>query len=433
MGVQRILVVDDSSTIRQVVSLILTKAGIDVTVAEDGEEGLKLVKSNSFDLILLDFVMPKVNGHQFCQSLIDFKDPPPVVLMSARGDQIGDRFVSQNRVVDYITKPFSPESLLAVTDAAMRQKQPRVRGLTVAPETKRSNLLSNLRASLAKRLADAGILDSTMREAFVEFFDDNLTVEFARNVLTQANNSLAMYGNLSILPLAEILQLLELQNQTGILWVRSRHQTARIAFLKGKLMLALGSGLSGEHVFGKIVIRENLLSEQELNDLLKTRASTSAPIGKFLVGCGKLTEEQLQHVLKKQTCEIIYETLRWQKGTFEFETLDELPRNVTSAQITVGVQGLVMEGLRRIDEWHLIEDEIRDFDEVFLACNQNQTHWGEAELTLQEKKILSMLDGQTTLKEVIQSSHSTSFDVANIVYRFLTAKLVKRARSSVER
>src|SRR5215468_5568625 len=111
-----ILVIDDSPTILKVVQLVLSKAGFHIATAADGEQGLTAARLDRPDLILLDFVMPKMNGYQVCRALA--ADPElcdiPVVLMSAKGDQVGERFVKVMGIVDYITKPFSPEAITAV-------------------------------------------------------------------------------------------------------------------------------------------------------------------------------------------------------------------------------------------------------------------------------------------------------------------------------
>src|SRR5689334_12583481 len=116
MAGERVLVIDDSPTITKVVQLVLTKAGYQVETAPDGEAGLAAVRAPRPELILLDFVMPKMNGYQFCRELAaDAKlRDIPVILMSAKGDQVGERFVKVMGIVDYITKPFSPEAITAV-------------------------------------------------------------------------------------------------------------------------------------------------------------------------------------------------------------------------------------------------------------------------------------------------------------------------------
>ena len=115
---ERVLVIDDSPTILKVVQLVLTKAGYEVALAADGEEGIERARELLPDLVLLDFVMPKLNGYQVCRAFGESEQLKhvPVVLMSAKGDQVGERFVKVMGIVDYITKTFSPESITAVVE-----------------------------------------------------------------------------------------------------------------------------------------------------------------------------------------------------------------------------------------------------------------------------------------------------------------------------
>src|SRR6478609_6097014 len=105
---------------------MLTSAGFDVELAADGKEGLERAAARTPDLVLTDFVMPHMNGLRFIQSLraIHNLASVPVVLMSAKADRIGESFVAQTGALDAITKPFSPEALLAVTTHALAPRPP---------------------------------------------------------------------------------------------------------------------------------------------------------------------------------------------------------------------------------------------------------------------------------------------------------------------
>ena len=102
----RILVVDDSPTIRKVVCSILEASAFAALPAQDGQEALELLAYEKVDLVLLDFVMPRMNGYQFCRELRanDELKNLPVVLMSAKGDKIRGQFVQQTGAIDAITK-----------------------------------------------------------------------------------------------------------------------------------------------------------------------------------------------------------------------------------------------------------------------------------------------------------------------------------------
>lgn len=120
----RVLVVDDSATIRRIVSLILGEAGYSVVTAPDGAEALDRVQRERFDLVLVDFVMPRLNGFQFAQavrSLAALRDLP-IVLMSARAEVIAERFVASTGAVGWLAKPFSPSDLFACVARAIGQR-----------------------------------------------------------------------------------------------------------------------------------------------------------------------------------------------------------------------------------------------------------------------------------------------------------------------
>ena len=111
----QVLSVDDSSVVRKLVTMILTAEGFKVSTASDGLDGINKAKEIKPDIILLDFVMPKMNGFQVCRILQ--KDEKlrqiPVILVTSKGDKVGDKFVDQLGVTGYITKPFQPEELVS--------------------------------------------------------------------------------------------------------------------------------------------------------------------------------------------------------------------------------------------------------------------------------------------------------------------------------
>src|SRR5450631_1643544 len=117
----RILVVDDSPTIRKVVGSILEARAYRALLAADGQEALDMLGTEQVDLVLLDFVMPRMNGYQFCRELRAHPELKnlPVVLMSAKGDKIRGQFVQQTGAIDAITKPFDARGLIAVIEGAL--------------------------------------------------------------------------------------------------------------------------------------------------------------------------------------------------------------------------------------------------------------------------------------------------------------------------
>lgn len=119
-----VLIVDDSSTLREMISGLLIKAGMTVVEANDGTEAQEKVKTNAPDLVVLDIVMPKMNGYDFCRWL---KNNPgtedvPVVLCSSKSEEF-DRYWGMKQGADaYIAKPFRPAEMVETVKQLLRSR-----------------------------------------------------------------------------------------------------------------------------------------------------------------------------------------------------------------------------------------------------------------------------------------------------------------------
>jgi len=119
----RILVVDDEPAVSDLLAYNLRKAHYEVVVAADGREALHMVGETSPDLILLDLMIPEVDGLDVCRELRKTSDVP-IIMITARGEEI-DRVVGlELGADDYVTKPFSVRELMARVKAVLRRVQP---------------------------------------------------------------------------------------------------------------------------------------------------------------------------------------------------------------------------------------------------------------------------------------------------------------------
>ncbi len=107
-----VLIIDDESLIRDVVKEYCKNEGFNVLEAENGEEGLELLETNNVDIIVLDIMMPKMDGYTFFSKMKEKYDIPTIVL-SARGEEYDKLFGFSVGIDDYLTKPFSPKELIA--------------------------------------------------------------------------------------------------------------------------------------------------------------------------------------------------------------------------------------------------------------------------------------------------------------------------------
>jgi DNA-binding response OmpR family regulator len=118
--VARILVVDDDHTVREVVVSYLRAGGHTVTDVEDGEQSLKVMREEPADLVVLDLMLPGIDGLEVCRRLRTEGDVP-IIMLTALGDET-DRVVGLERGADdYVTKPFSPRELVLRVDSVLRR------------------------------------------------------------------------------------------------------------------------------------------------------------------------------------------------------------------------------------------------------------------------------------------------------------------------
>ena len=117
----RILVVDDEPSITKLVSFNLEKAGYDVDTAADGQAALEKVQDIQPDLIVLDLMLPKVDGLEVCKRLRQENNHIPVIMLTAKDEELDRVLGLELGADDYVTKPFSPRELVARVKAVLRR------------------------------------------------------------------------------------------------------------------------------------------------------------------------------------------------------------------------------------------------------------------------------------------------------------------------
>ena len=118
----KLLVVDDEPKIREVIREYAEFNGYEVTEAGDGMSAVGLCKLNTYDLIILDIMMPKLDGFSACKEIKKIQDVP-IIMLSARGEEYDKLFGFELGIDDYIVKPFSPKELMArINVILMRRK-----------------------------------------------------------------------------------------------------------------------------------------------------------------------------------------------------------------------------------------------------------------------------------------------------------------------
>ena len=117
----KLLVVDDEPKIREVIREYAEFNGYEVTEAEDGMSAVGLCKLNKYDLVILDIMMPQLDGFTACKEIKKISDVP-IIMLSARGEEYDKLFGFELGIDDYIVKPFSPKELMARVNVVLERR-----------------------------------------------------------------------------------------------------------------------------------------------------------------------------------------------------------------------------------------------------------------------------------------------------------------------
>jgi two-component system, OmpR family, response regulator len=120
----KILIIDDDPHIRELIRVILIKEGMSIVEAEDGEMGLSLLEQDKIDLIILDIMMPNIDGWTFCREVRTYyTDTLPILMLTAKGETTQKVKGFELGADDYLVKPFAPAELVARVKALLKRYQ----------------------------------------------------------------------------------------------------------------------------------------------------------------------------------------------------------------------------------------------------------------------------------------------------------------------
>ncbi|MCF6178080.1 MAG: response regulator [Geopsychrobacter sp.] len=416
----RVLIVDDSPTVRRLGELILSQQGYTVHTAEDGEQGLEVAKRVMPDAILVDFVMPKMNGHTFCTLLRKHKgmEKVPLILISSKGEAVGEAFEKEFGVIHYFSKPFEPDDLV--------RKLEEVLG-SVATTGSDESMAESVGSAPA---AIENIVDKVLRQYFQKDFP-----LLMRNVLSDTLNEaglvqkrgMILSGDLSEVLLPDIINFVYNSRLSGRLTVFSREVFGEIFIDEGNFIFATSSRKGSRNIFLTDLLRKDgrlNADDEELNQCVVEARSRNLPIGRILVERELLTNDELMEYLLQHAQDAFGTTLDVKEGNFFLEH-DDLPTNLQDLTIRVPLINVLMEGLSHLDEKHLAASEFKDETMVMVRLITNEDALETVSLKPRELELFGLIDGKKSLREIIELSQLEPLETKRICYALRKVGLLR--------
>lgn len=410
---KKVLVIDDSPTVRRLAELVLTQSGYEVFTAPDGDEGLELAKKIKPSIILVDFIMPRMNGYKLCK--IIRSDPSlkdiPLMLITAKGEEVGQTFEEKFGVIHYFQKPFEPDDLV--------NKINEVLGMETREEMTRPQPES------------AEMLVENIDRLFKYYFEQELKV-LLKSIMTEVLketevvrcNGLIISGELNHLSVADVLQFIGMIGLSGKLTVVSRNVNSEVYLEKGQIVFAAISKTGYRRFLTDMLIEDGRIEKKQLNAVVSEAKKRRLPVGRILIQEGFITEDELMVYLKTRIEEAIFHTLSVSSGNFYLEE-EPLPLRLSDIKFRIPVSSIILDSLRKLDESRVAAEIFHSNDLVPVRLITNVEVLEDVSLDEKEFKLFSLIDGKSRLSDIIIKSNLDELEVKRIFYSLQKIGLLK--------
>ncbi len=219
-------------------------------------------------------------------------------------------------------------------------------------------------------------------------------------------------GNIKNISLPTILAHLNRNRKTGTLVVQTLIFTKKVYLNKGDAIFA--SSTYEDDRLGEMLIKAGKITMEQYDKSVEILKKSGKRLGAILVENGHITPKDLFWGVKYQVREIIYSLFLLEEAEFEFIE-GQIPSNeVITLKMSMG--NLIYEGAKKIDNWTRIKNEMPSMETVLKLSSDPVTLFQNVELSPQDRKMLSIIDGTKTIKELIDSSWIGSFEGLKILY-----------------
>ena len=401
-----VLVVDDDRNVQRMLADALTRQGFRVTVEQDGESALATFERQPFDVVLLDVLLPALNGYEVARRI---KSTPrgektPVLMLSGiyKTKRHQAQAVERHGAAAFVEKPFKLGQLFGKLEGVLGERFPRP-----APAASPSNgapepgpePLADPRAE-----AEATLVEATSAEPGAAPADR---------------------GNFKSRSFPELLADLHRRRATGGLLLR-REKVKKIVFFRGGTPESVKSNRLSE-CLGRVMVRERMISEADCEESLRRMKASGRQQGTVLIEMGCISPHNLRYALELQLRLKLLEVFGWTRGEFQFNPEAQPPAETVRLQMSTAA--IIYEGVRRSFDEERLRSALGDVagryvhpaeDPLFAAQDMG--------LGEEEAGVLALMDGSRTVRELRRRGPLSPLDADRFLYALLAAQMVELRR-----
>lgn len=393
LPVPTILLIEDDSKVAEQLSDLLKSEGFQVLYSADGEAGLSRLEQGRPDLVLMDLLLPKIQGFDLLARIraTPVGEDLPIVVLSGvfKSRTYEEDLKKRFEVVAHLDKPVNNDALIDVLHDVFSSAYPEP---TNGPESERPGLPELEQMPRDLTLADA--------PGVVPFKGDLARVSFARllGTLFQARVNGAL-----MLRKGSVKKIVHFQNGVPV-------------FVKSNLL---------SECLGQVMVNERLITQEECDDSLQRKKDNpGARQGEILVKMGSISPHNLQYALELQLLAKLYDLFSWLEGKYQFNSKAEYPG--PQVVLELGPVALIYEGASRCMSTDRIRRDLAFAEGMALVPSADPTFRYQAlQMEPKAEPFLELIDGSKTMEDLLAKGLLEDSEATLLLLALISGGLLK--------
>ncbi len=411
-----VLIVDDDRATQRMLADALTKQGFTVTVERDGEWAIKTFEKKSFDAVLLDLLLPALNGYEVARqmrALPKGKRTPIVMISGVYKNALHQReAVQKHGAYAFLEKPMRLQALYDTLRQALGDKYPKPR----APEPPPPPVEDDEKTG--EHLADL-----SAREERTE-------VELqAQKEEASAGNYQVIRGDFAQKAFAEVLAEIYRWRGSGALLLR-REKVKKIVYFRDGTPVSIKSNLLSE-CLGRVMVAQKMISEAECEESLQRMKSSKRQQGTTLIEMGCISPHNLQHALVLQLQTKLFDVFTWDQGDYQFNPKAQLPAEPVDLGMTCAQ--VIHEGIKRNYDDARVKKWLGDVDGKYVHPSSQPLYaLQDAGLGEEEQQLLAAAEGHKTVATLRAMAVLSPLDTDRFLLAMKCAQMIELKDKAAE-